>query len=78
MLIPIRTEYRMSIRPYVNYGLVVANLALFLLGYNGTDERFAATHSFFLDPDFPKLYQFLSSVFLHGSLWHLLGNMIFL
>jgi len=75
MIIPIRTDYRMRHTPWVNYMLVFANVALYLMGYHGDNPR---VDGWLLHPDTPRLAQFFSSVFLHASLMHLLGNMIFL
>ena len=78
-MIPIGTDYRMHCRPWVNYALVAANVAIFLLGYHGgTEAGLARTQGLLLHPDAPRLHQFFSSVFLHGGWGHLLGNMVFL
>ena len=78
-MIPIRTDYRMSRTPWVNYGLLAANILVYLAGYHGNDpaamERLADT---MLNPYAPQLHQFITSVFLHANLMHLLGNMVFL
>ena len=75
-MIPIRTDYRMTRTPWVNYGLVAANVLLFLMGYNGMAD--AKIRPWMLSPGDPQLYQFFSSVFLHGGWIHLIGNMVFL
>lgn len=82
MLIPIRTDYRMRSTPWVNYALLVSNIALFLAGLNSrTPESYARVRHelhLMLDPEAPQLHQFFTYMFLHGDLWHLLGNMLFL
>jgi membrane associated rhomboid family serine protease len=79
MFIPIRTDYRMARTPWVNYALVAANVLLYLVGYQGgSPQGMVRIDHLLLHPDAPRLYQFFSSVFLHGSLPHLLGNMVFL
>ncbi len=79
MLIPIRTDYRLTRTPMVNYLLLGANIALFLLGYNGsTQESLERIHPFLLDNNHPQLFQFFSAMFLHASVSHLVGNMLFL
>ena len=79
MLIPIRTDYRMSRTPWVNYVLIASNVLLFLMGYRGgTAAGIARIEHWLLHPDQPELFQFISSVFLHGGWMHLIGNMIFL
>lgn len=78
MIIPIRTDYRMTRRPWVNYLLVAVNIAVFVLGYNGTMNHRPMAEAGLLQPDTPELYQFFTSMFMHGSWMHLIGNMLFL
>jgi membrane associated rhomboid family serine protease len=75
MFIPIRTDYRMTRRPWVNYALIATNVAIYMLGYGGESK---AIEPWLLHPDSPELGQFFTSVFLHGGFWHLAGNMLFL
>ena len=75
MLIPIRTDNRLAHRPYVNYAIVGINAALFLLGFKGDS---AIIEPYLLDPMAPQLSQFFSSMFLHASVSHIIGNMLFL
>lgn len=75
MFIPIRTDYRMTHRPWVNYALVAVNVMVFVLGYRGDNM---AIRPWMLTPDSPRLAQFFTSVFLHADIVHLLGNMVFL
>ena len=76
MIIPIRTDYRMTRTPWVNYLLVASNVIIFLVGYRGSNRGWI--DPLLLHPDLPQLHQFVSSVFLHANLSHLIGNMIFL
>jgi membrane associated rhomboid family serine protease len=77
--IPIRTDYRMTLTPWVNYALIAANIVLYFLGYNAaTPAASQKINAYMLQPYAPELVQFFSCVFLHGSLTHLLGNMVFL
>jgi len=79
MFIPIRTDYRMARTPWANYALVAANVFLYLVGYQGgSPQGMVRINHLLLHPDAPELYQFFSSVFLHGSFMHLAGNMVFL
>jgi membrane associated rhomboid family serine protease len=75
MFIPIRTDYRMTHTPWVNYALIAANVLIFLAGYNGGS---ATIDPLLLDPGEPSVAQFFTSMFLHGGWQHLLGNMLFL
>jgi membrane associated rhomboid family serine protease len=69
----------MRIKPLVNYGLIAANVLLFVAGINGSnpEARFVLAR-FMLQPEVPQLHQFFTCVFLHQSWSHLLGNMLFL
>ena len=78
MLIPIRTDYRMTRRPWVNYAIILANVVVYLLGYNGTATAKAISDLGLLQPDPPQLYQFFTCMFMHGGWQHLMGNMVFL
>lgn len=79
MIIPIRTDYRMARTPWVNYALVAVNVALFVLGINGSGQANSQRiHGLLLDPVTPQIYQFFTSMFLHAGWVHLLGNMLFL
>ena len=74
-MIPIRTDYRMRIRPWMNYALIAANALIFLNGWHG---RSPAIDAFMLQPTAPQLTQFFTSMFLHLDFQHLAGNMLFL
>ena len=78
MLLPIRTDYRLTRKPVINYAIIVINVAVFLLQYADGRNYEATIRPFLLDPVAPHLGQFFTSVFLHASWGHILGNMIFL
>ncbi len=79
MIIPIRTDYQMRSRPWVNYALVAANILIFVAGYSsGSRAAMARIWDHMLWPDRPEMTQFFTSMFLHGDFWHLSGNMVFL
>ncbi len=67
----------MTRRPIVNYAIIAVNVALFVGGYNGAHAT-KAVEGLLLHPDNPSVQQFFSSMFMHGSWAHLIGNMIFL
>jgi len=75
MFLPIRTDYRPTARPWVNYGLIAANVVVFLAGFHSPNP---AIERWMLHPDLPRLGQFFTSMFLHANWMHLLGNMVFL
>jgi membrane associated rhomboid family serine protease len=90
MLFPIRTERRVTRSPWMNYSLIIANVAVFLLlqeqalfillgqaGVIGPNVRFDSS-VFTLWSDHPQVFQFFSYQFLHGGWLHLIFNMLFL
>ena len=79
MIIPIRTDYRMTRTPWVNYALLAVNVLVYVLGCHAASAKgYHRIFDWMLQPDAPRLVQFFSSMFLHGSFLHLAGNMLFL
>jgi len=79
MIIPIRTDYRMTRTPWGNYALLAVNVAVYLLGdHAGSEQGYVRIYAWMLHPDNPELGQFFTSMFLHGGFLHLAGNMLFL
>ena len=74
-MIPVGTDYRMRIKPWVNYILIGINVGLYVVGYNGMNQQI---RGLLLNPDTPMMWQFFTSIFLHADIGHLIGNMIFL
>ena len=78
MLIPYRAKNPPDAFPYMTVSLMVINTLVFALTSNGWTvhdsavERFAVSHTN-LSP-----WTLLTAMFLHGSLLHLAGNMLFL
>ena len=74
MILPIRTDSPLRHTPYVNWTLILLNVAMYIgqLSVPWIDQRLP------LDPSNPSLLNFLTYQFLHGSPWHLLGNLLFL
>ena len=68
----------MARRPLMNYAILAANVVLFVMGINGMEGAQHRADAWMLHPEDLHLYQFFTSVFLHGSWMHLIGNMIFL
>ena len=81
MLFPIRTDRRLKRRPWVNYALIAVNVLVFL--FTLSESRTApgempTVARFYLWPESPELFQYLTYQFLHADWFHLLGNMLFL
>ncbi len=91
MFIPLYDENPTTRRPYITLSLIAVNILVFCLGAfspQGLQQnvlRFGAipyevTHFSSLAPAVrvPPLLSLLTSLFVHGSLFHLLGNMLYL
>ncbi len=92
-MIPVRTDRPLRSTPWVNYAFIAINVVIFLLtsrqiagaslafnevrDWNQIGEMFPVTQ-YYLHPTEPRIFQFISTMFLHGDFWHLLGNMVFL
>ncbi len=93
-MIPIRDENPSGTFPYVTLGLIAANVLVFLYELSLGPEAPALIRTYGLVPAslwgssggaHPEVatgaspaFTIFSSMFLHGDLWHLLGNMWFL
>lgn len=85
IFVPYKTDAPIRRTPAVNVTLIVANVLLFFVteafGRNGGvgDAWGESVKNWgVLDPRNLALYQFFSYQFLHGDIWHLVGNMLFL
>lgn len=84
-MIPIRDHNPSGRVPYVTYALMAANIGVFLFYWPILDNP-RALNAFFMDwAMIPALVtregtylNMLSSMFLHGGIMHLAGNMLFL
>ncbi len=77
LLLPIGDVNPTERTPAVNYGLLAANIAVFaMFGLSPGYDRIVMAHGFV--PRFPELADAFTSMFLHGGLAHLGGNMLFL
>lgn len=82
-LFPIHDENRPTIRPYVNYGLLLVNVLVFLFFFLGGTRAlmvgivfFGAIPSYIVAGE--RLWTLLTNMFMHADITHLLGNMIYL
>jgi membrane associated rhomboid family serine protease len=82
MFFPIGTDHRPPRRPYVNIGLIVVNVVIFIaiwmLRSDAPRAVDARVGQFMLSPWQPNLLQFFTYQFLHANIEHLLFNMLFL
>jgi membrane associated rhomboid family serine protease len=88
MLIPLRTDCPLRRVPWMNWGLIAANILIFILTSISSDPNTHGPLAFYhgqpvrqllaLDPQNPSLGQYFTYQFLHESWLHVLGNMLFL
>ncbi len=63
--------------PYLNYLLLALNIAIFLaLGFSADYEQIVDRYG--MVPARTTFLTLITSMFLHGDIWHLFGNMLFL
>jgi len=82
-LLPIHDENRPTRKPYVNYGLIAANVVIFFLFFlQGTRALVGGIFEYGAIPDDivtgGRLWTLFTSMFMHADLMHLLGNMVYL
>ncbi len=83
MFLPIRTNVVPRRTPYVNYALIVLNIAIFMAEF-GVDPRVGQVGfrpwvgHFVLVPRVSPWWTFVTYAFLHHDFWHILFNMFFL
>lgn len=84
-MIPLRDEIRALHRPIITYVLLGLNVMVFVYemtlgrGMNGFFLSFGAVPYNLFHPASPAVYlTLISSMFLHGGIAHILGNMMFL
>lgn len=83
-MIPIATDTSIRRTPWVNYGLVAVNVAIFIIDkyMGGTDAARNVLGRLIdhgmLTGDEPRMFQFITYQFLHGNWMHVAGNMLFL
>src|SRR5688500_2241883 len=84
MFLPIGDEPNNHVRtPFVTWGLIGLNVVVYglmamqrLTGEGPDATAFYGRWGY--DPDHPRIETLLTHMFLHGSLFHLFGNMLFL
>ncbi len=82
-MIPLYDENRPLRKPYVNYALIIANTVVFFYFFLQGDRVFRwALVNYGMIPVYVltgrKLHTLLTSMFMHGDMLHLVGNMLYL
>ena len=79
-MIPLRTDTPVRGTPLANYAIVALNfLAFMVLDVTGSESLGHIKNNILaLDAGTPEWWQFISYQFVHGDIWHLGGNMLFL
>jgi membrane associated rhomboid family serine protease len=75
MLLPIRTDSPLRTTPYMNWAIIAANVVMFVVQ---TQLGEARERGLLLFPTRPQVWDFVTYAFLHQSVMHLVGNMLFL
>jgi membrane associated rhomboid family serine protease/Zn-finger nucleic acid-binding protein len=78
---PIDVGNPCTIFPWATWTLIVANVAVFCAQLLGNSTEAELVYRFGLDPNELRAgewYRLLTSMFLHGDIFHLLGNLFFL
>ncbi|NNE79666.1 MAG: rhomboid family intramembrane serine protease [Silicimonas sp.] len=80
-MFPIRDHNPSTSTPFVTWGLIAINIGVFA-SYFGLFSNDRALHQFFIEwglvPVISRPETYVTSMFLHGSIMHLAGNMLFL
>lgn len=78
MIFPYRTKNPPESLPVATFGLILMNLIIYALTSNGLEIRESVVGQFALTRANVSPLTLFSSMFLHGNLLHILGNMWFL
>ena len=84
-MFPIRDHNPSEQTPYVTWGLIALNIAVFLWLYAGAGSPMARDYAIYQWGMIPARLShgqgfstLITAMFLHGGWWHLAGNMLFL
>ena len=80
-MFPIRDHNPSERTPFVTWALIAANVAVFLVTWPVFSDPVALERLYYTWGLVPRLSEpetYLTSMFLHGGVMHLLGNMLFL
>ncbi|QDC10676.1 rhomboid family intramembrane serine protease [Oceanicola sp. D3] len=79
-MFPIRDHNPSRTTPWVTLGLIIINVAVFLLVTLPLNDRqlYALYSEFGVTPARAQALDYITAMFLHGGIMHLAGNMLFL
>jgi membrane associated rhomboid family serine protease len=82
-MLPLRDHLPTRTFPYVNYGLIAANVVVFLMQLSGTlgpgmGDQWMLHPGLIWDDPATGVETIFTSMFMHGGLAHIGGNMLFL
>ncbi len=77
IIFPIGDENPTGRKPYVNYALIVINVLVFALFFFRQDYNQIVMEYGFI-PARPTPVTYITSLFLHGGIGHIVGNMLYL
>ena len=81
-MFPLRDENPSGIRPFLTYSLIGLNVLIFFLqvftGLDKSAQMAGFTPAQFLSDPAGNSYTILTSMFLHGGIAHIFGNMLYL
>ncbi|MBC8216072.1 MAG: rhomboid family intramembrane serine protease [Candidatus Marinimicrobia bacterium] len=78
MFFPYKDDNPRILIPYVTYGIIALNAVVFLLQTGIGTANADLIYAFGLIPNHWTVLTLFTSMFLHGGLFHILGNMWFL
>ncbi len=78
MFIPLKDTNPALRKPYITYGLIIANIGFYLLGYVYNFDSLVFSKQYYLSNPILAFPSLLTHQFLHGSWSHLIFNMLFL
>ncbi|MBC8375202.1 MAG: rhomboid family intramembrane serine protease [FCB group bacterium] len=78
MFIPISDTNPALRKPYITYGLIIINVAMYVLSYVYSFDVFVFSKDLFLAHPIQAFPSLITHQFLHGSWSHLIFNMLFL
>lgn len=79
MFIPVGTNLKLKKVPYATIGLLLVNWLVYAFTHGiYYKTEFLIWRYFYLQPGEAYPWQLITSMFFHGSFWHLLGNSVYL